>query len=111
MTSRLAVAFDLIAVILCALFARAGCYELFVDVPRVHIARWGDPWGMPKSAITIMLLAAIVAMLAALILIVVAQDPGAQRVLRIIEVGAIVAMLVAWLAWIADFMGSAGSFG
>ena len=109
--SRLAIVFDLMAVALCAVFARSGYYELFVEVPRVHIARWSDPWGMPKTAISIMFAGAVVGMIAALLLIVVLQDPGAQRAVRMVEVGAVVAMLIAWLAWIADFMGSAGSFG
>mgnify|MGYP001600886391 CR=1 FL=1 len=109
--SRIAVAFDLLAVVVCALFARAGYYELFVQVPRIHMARWHDAWGMPKSAIAIMLAAAIVGLVAALILVVVLRDPAAQRVARMIELGAIVVMVVAWLAWSADFWGSAGRFG
>jgi spore maturation protein SpmB len=104
-------AFDLLALVLCTLFARSGCYELFVDVPRTHIARWYEPWGMPKNAVSIMLAAALVGVGAALIVIVVLRDPGMQRVARLVEVGALVVMTIAWLAWSADFWGSAGRFG
>ena len=51
---------------------------------------------------------AIVGTVAALLLVVALRDPGARRVARIVEVGALVAMVGAWLAWIADFLGSAG---
>jgi hypothetical protein len=36
---------DLMAVAVCAIFARSGYFELFVDVPRAQTARWLRPRG------------------------------------------------------------------
>lgn len=110
-SSRLALGFDLMVVVVGAVFARSGYYELFVDVPRVHTGRWPDPWTMPKSAVSIMLAGAIVSIVAALLLVVVLRDPGAQRMARVAEVAAFTAMIGAWVAWSVHFMGNAGGFG
>jgi hypothetical protein len=109
--SRLVLIFDLAVVAGCALFARAGYYELFVDVPGIHTGRWPSPWSMPKTAVFIMLAAAIVSMAAALLLVIVLRDPGAQRIARIVEVIALIVMVGAWVAWNVHFLSNAGRFG
>jgi len=107
-----ALALDLLMVVAAAKLANAGYYELFVNVPRVHQARWPDPWAMPKSALTIMLAAAIIGIVAALLLLLVFRSSGRGRALaRKVELAALLAMVSAWLAWTFHFMGNAGQFG
>lgn len=109
--SRLTIAFDLTVVVVCALFARSGYYELFVTIPGVHTGRWTGPWTTSKIAVSVMLAAAVVGMAAALLLVVVVRDPGTQRMARIAEIAALIATIGVWLAWSIHFLENAGRFG
>jgi hypothetical protein len=104
-------AFDAAVAAACAASARAAFRELFVDVPRVHEARWPGPWSTPKVAATVVLATSLAGLAAALLLVTALRDPGARRAARGVELGMLAGMAGAWFAWTADFLGTAGQFG
>lgn len=102
---------DLLVLVICAAALRSAWYELFVNIPGVHVGRWPGPWSMPKVAALVVLVMAMVGLVAALLLVVALRDRGLRPVVRAVEIGAVIAMVGAYLVWIADFFSSAGRFG
>jgi hypothetical protein len=102
---------DLLVLVICAAALRSAWYELFVELPGVHVARWPGPWSTPKTAALVVLVMALVGLVAALLLVVVLRDRGLRTAVRAVEIGAVVAIIGAYLVWMTDFFSSAGRFG
>ena len=84
--------------------------ELFVSVPRVHAARWPEPWSAPKAAAVTMLLGGAVGMLASA-WAAACRGAGTRRRARLAAVGALGVIVASWLYWTWDFLSTAGRFG
>lgn len=103
--------FDAMVVVVCGACARSGYYELFVDVPRVHEARWPLSWAMPGVALAIMCLATIVGIATAIYRVARGRRAANPRAIWLTELTALIVTVIAWVAWQLDFLTRAGGFG